>query len=175
MYSFKQAAELAEIHENTARTYRDRFIEFFSYTGAGRRRQYAENTPELLRFIGERVAQGLSQEQIQAALEAEFGVFITTVPPEDNNSTREQNNLTTTSQELNTITPTQLTELVRLAVAKELQSRDDQIAELKAELQESRQVIETLIRERDAQIMEQIREIMATKKESWWKRLFRTK
>lgn len=160
MYTFKQAAELAGLHENTARNYRDRFPEFFSWTGEGRRRRYAEGTVSLLQFIGEKVALNMTQEQIQAELEHEFGVLINTIPPEHNITTQEENN--------STITPIQLSELVRVAVAKELQSRDAQIAELKIELQESRRAIEALITERDARIVAQIRDLMEESKKPWW-------
>lgn len=160
MYTFKQAAELAGIHENTARTYRDRFPEFFTWTGEGRRRRYAESTVSLLKFIGEKVAQNLTQEQIQVELEREYGIFINTITQENNITAQEENN--------STITPVQFAELVRIAVAKELQSRDAQIIELKAELQESRKAIEALINERDKEILALIREAMAEKKKSWW-------
>jgi DNA-binding transcriptional MerR regulator len=195
MYTFKQAAELAGLHENTARTYRDRFQDFFSWTGEGRRRRYAENTVSILKSIGEKVAQNLTQEQIQTELELEYGIFIDTTSTKNTTTTQEENNHTTT--------PTQFMELMRVAVAKELQnrdaqitelkaelqesrkaietefirisvanelqSRDVQIAELKAELQESRKAIEALINERDSRIIEQIREIMNEKrKPSWW-------
>lgn len=165
MYTFKQAAELAGLHENTARTYRDRFPEFFSWTGEGRRRRYAEDTVSLLQFIGEKVALNMTQEQIQSELEQRYGVFVSTVTPENNITTQEENNSLST--------PTQFIELVRIAVAKELQSRDVQIAELRAELQKNQKTIEALISERDKELMAQIREIMNEKKEPWWKRFFR--
>lgn len=164
MYTFKQAAELAGLHENTARNYRDRFPEFFSWTGEGRRRRYDEGTVPILKFIGEKVAENLTQEQIQTELEREYGVFISTISPENNIAAQEENNYPTT--------PTQFHEIVRMAVAKELQSRDAQIAELRTELQESRKAIENLIAERDSYIVAQIREIMNEKKQPWWKRLF---
>lgn len=162
MYTFKQAADLAGIHENTARTYRDRFPEFFSWTGEGRRRRYSESTVSLLQFISEKVAQNLTQEQIYNELERKYGIFVSAIPPENDITTQEDHNFT--------ITPTQFTELVRMAVAKELQSRDEQIAELKSELQENRKALETLLNERDTQLVAQIREIMNEKKKPWWTR-----
>lgn len=74
MYTFKQAAELAGLHENTARTYRDKFLEFFSCTREGRRRRYPEEAVAILRLISEKVSQNLTQEQIKV----ELGYFCTT-------------------------------------------------------------------------------------------------
>ncbi|SDI57589.1 MerR family transcriptional regulator [Desulfosporosinus hippei] len=176
MYTFKQAAELAGLHENTARTYRDRFLEFFACTGEGRRRRYPEEAVAILKLISEKVSQNLTQEQIQVELERKYGLFINTKTPEHNNTTLEDNNNTTSQLEIIPTTRTQFLELVRSAVAQELQSRDDVIAELKAELEKSRKNFndlmdkqESLIQERDERIIAQIRELMVEKqKNPWW-------
>ena len=175
MYTFKQAAELAGLHENTARTYRDRFLEFFSYTGEGRRRRYPEEAVAILKLISEKVSQNLTQEQIQVELERKYGLFINTTTRKDNIATPEDNNNTETQLEIAPATRTQFLELVRIAVAQELQSRDVVIAELKAELKESINNFDVLIakqekrdQERDTWIVAQLRTVLDEKKKPWW-------
>jgi len=168
MYTFKQAAELAGLHENTARTYRDRFLEFFTCTGEGRRRRYPDEAVAILKLISEKVSQNLTQEQIQVELERKYGLFINTTTLEDNNNTG-------TQLEIAPETRTQFLELVRIAVAQELQSRDAVIAELKVELEESIKNFDALIakqekrdQERDTWIVEQLRDLMEKQKKPWW-------
>lgn len=174
MYTFKQAAELAGLHENTARTYRDRFLEFFVCTGEGRRRRYPEEAVAILKLISEKVSQNLTQEQVQIELEQKYGLFVNTKPREHNNITPEDNNNTETQLEIVPATRTQFLELVRIAVAQELQSRDTVIAELKAELEESIKNFDTLMakqekreQDRDAWIVAQLREL-TEHKNPWW-------
>jgi DNA-binding transcriptional MerR regulator len=174
MYTFKQAAELAGLHENTARTYRDRFLEFFACAGEGRRRRYPDEAVAILKLISEKVSQNLTQEQIQVELERKYGLFINTTTRKDNNTTPEHNNNTETQLEIAPSTRTQFLELVKIAVAQELQSRDAIIAELKAKLEENINNFDTLIakqekrdQERDAWIVAQLRELTEQKK-PWW-------
>lgn len=175
MYTFKQAAELAGLHENTARTYRDRFLEFFTCTGEGRRRRYPDEAVDILKLISEKVSQNLTQEQIQVELERKYGLFINTTTRKDNITTPEDNNNTGTQIEIAPETRTQFLELVRMAVAQELQSRDAVIAELKVELEESIKNFDTLMakqekrdQERDTWIVEQLRDLMEKQKKPWW-------
>ena len=175
MYTFKQAAELAGLHENTARTYRDRFLEFFTCTGEGRRRRYPDEAVAILKLISEKVSQNLTQEQIQVELERKYGLFINTTTRKDNITTLEDNNNTGTQLEIAPETRTQFLELVRIAVAQELQSRDAVIAELKVELEESIKNFDALIakqekrdQERDTWIVEQLRDLMEKQKKPWW-------
>jgi DNA-binding transcriptional MerR regulator len=174
MYTFKQTAELAGLHENTARTYRDRFLEFFVCTGEGRRRRYPEEAVAILKLISEKVSQNLTQEQIQVELERKYGLFINTTTREHNTTTPEDNNNTETQLEIVPATRTQFLELVRIAVAQELQGRDTVIAELKAELEESIKNFDTLMakqekreQDRDAWIVAQLREL-TEHKNPWW-------
>lgn len=175
MYTFKQAAELAGLHENTARTYRDRFLEFFTCTGEGRRRRYPDEAVAILKLISEKVSQNLTQEQIQVELERKYGLFINTITRKDNITTPEDNNNTETQLEMAPATRTQFLELVRIAVAQELQSRDVVIEELKTELKESIKNFDALItkqekreQERDTWIVELLRDLMEKQKKPWW-------
>ena len=175
MYTFKQVAELAGLHENTARTYRDRYLEFFSCIGEGRRRRYPEEAVAILKLISEKVSQNLTQEQIQVELERKYGLIINTTTREHNITTPEDNNNTETQLEIAPATRTQFLELVRIAVAQELQGRDAVIAELKAELKENTKKIDALMakqeeqsQDRDNRIVAQIRDLMEKQKKSWW-------
>lgn len=104
MYTFKQAAELAGLHENTARTYRDRFLEFFVCTGEGRRRRYPEEAVAILKLISEKVSQNLTQEQIQVELERKYGLFINTTTREHNTRRQQQHGNTARNSSSNTNT-----------------------------------------------------------------------
>jgi len=174
MYTFKQAADLAKLHENTARNYRDRFPDYFTWTGEGRRRRYSEETVPLLTFISKKVSKNMTQEQIQTELERKFGIFINTISPEDDNQTPEDNKNTTPQLEVAPTTQTQFLELVRIAVAQELQSRDAVIVELKSKLEESINNFDVLMakqekrdQDRDVWIVAQLREL-TEQKNPWW-------
>jgi len=173
-FTFKQAAELAELKESTARFYRDTFPGFFLAIGEGRKRQYHPSVVEVLQFISANYAQNLTQEQIQILLEQKYGVIVEVATQELNNATQELNNAVATQTQEHNITQTQLLEVMKTAFSEELEKRQSETA---AGFNIVVQKLDTMIQrqdeiliEKNEKIVELEAEIQRLKSLKWWQR-----
>jgi len=173
-FTFKQAAELAEVKESTARFYRDSFPGFFSAVGEGRKRQYHPSVVEVIKFISDSYNQKLTQEQIHQLLETKYGVSIEVATQEINNATQELHNALATQSQEHNITQTQLLETMKTAFAEEFEKRQN---EMTTGFNNVVQKLDAITQRQDEIIIEQTQKIVELEAENqrlrslkWWQR-----
>lgn len=158
-HTMVEMAKIIGIPESTARGYRDRFPSYFSTTGQGRGKRYTEKAMEALRIVAPMSRDGIPTEDIEAALEARFGVTIESQPQ------------IAVSQSL--IVADENSALVT-TFASEMTAMREQITALQAQLEARDARDEERDLERDLRLVEIMRlltEKNETKK-TWWKKFF---
>ena len=145
--TFKQVAEKAGVNQSTAAFQRDKFLQFFTFTGEGRHRKYAEESVEILSLISKMYAESKTYEDILETLEKRFGVQVTDIAVVAENTT----------------TQLDIIEGIRDMLKDELSQRDDAIGRLENKVDELSQGSQ----ERDRLLIENIRLLQENKKK-WW-------
>jgi DNA-binding transcriptional MerR regulator len=72
LYTITQMSKLLRIPESTIRFYRDKYSEYFHYTGKGKKKRYLPETLDVLRLICDQSGKSKNAEQIAEALQAQF-------------------------------------------------------------------------------------------------------
>ena len=155
MYTtLKRCAELADnLNISTARFYKDKYLQYFTTSGEGKKTRYDEtSTVELLLLITNSYKQNFDMDQIVELLDSKYGVIVTDLVPQT------EDNTTVTVQQ-------SMVEVIRTAVSEEVKQLSDQV--------------ETLIKDantrdaqsqsRDALLMENIRLLQEKANKKWWK------
>lgn len=169
--NLKEAAYKAGVHENTARFYRDKYEDYFPYTGEGRYRKYAPATIEILKTIKQCYDAGMEADAIRERLSRQYGIPVHTT----------EMAVKTPQEEMAFIVVERLKNTMQQAIEETLEKQSNihaqQIEEFKKEIHELKEQIaqqnhnnET----RDKELMQKIREIQQTQKENenkkpWWK------
>lgn len=159
--TLKEAAIKAGVHENTARFHRDKFEEYFIFTGEGRYRKYAPATIDLLRFIKSCYDAGMDAGTIRKQLGEKFGYPVIVNKTE---VTSPQENFTEA-----------VADRVSDVVKKLFEKQEQEIEKLRTELEKLQQQLTTIEnnnKSRDQEIMKQIRQIQEEAQKSkkpWWK------
>jgi len=76
LYSIAEMAKLLDMPESTVRYYRDRYTDFFPYTGTGRKKRYKQPAFEALRIIAELSKENKTAEEISDILITDFSKVI---------------------------------------------------------------------------------------------------
>lgn len=72
----KDIAEKTGIGESTIRFYINKFPEYIHFRMEGRRKKYAPEAPEIIKYISDRYAEQWTAEQIRMGLEKKYGRVI---------------------------------------------------------------------------------------------------
>jgi len=72
--TWKEVYTRANVLPSTATSQRERFVEFFSYSGKGRQRRYSEESVEVLSLISSMYSESKTFENIREELERRFFV-----------------------------------------------------------------------------------------------------
>ena len=153
--SFKDVYTQANINTpSLAQFNREKFIEFFRFTGSGRQRKYDIESVEVMSIISRMYAESATYEAIKEQLEIRFGIPITC-------DSKEHNALIKSS--------TNQQEMV------------EDIKELLEEISNLKNMVNKLtveVEDRDKILMENIRMIQSQQQINnipWWAKLFRNK
>ena len=168
--TWKEVFTRANVLPSTATSQRERFAEFFSYSGKGRQRRYSEESVEVLKLISSMYSDGKDFETIREELERSFFVPTSITTTNDDEST--------------TMQPSQLDLInsIREMVRTELSDKDEAILRLEEKLAENTRLVNTLISDAKARdentidrdrklteslrILQEARQQQASKK--WW-------
>lgn len=156
-HTMVEMAKIIGIPESTARGYRDRFPSYFSTTGQGRGKRYTEEAMEALQIVAPMSRQGIPIENIEAALEARFGVVVESQDSQSQIVVSQSQIVADENRALITAFMSELTAMREQVVALQAQlearddSRDRQLVVVMREIQEMRQDI----------------------KQPWWRKIFR--
>jgi len=151
--TLKQASDLAHMNISTCRFYKDKYIQYFTTSGEGKKTKFEENsTVEILLLIGKSYAEGLDQDQITEILDNRYGVNIVAdiVPVENNNK------IDATQHDVITA--------IKEAFHEEVKALEDKIDLLAVEARER----DTQSQSRDELIMTNIR-LLQEKRRPWWR------
>ena len=156
-HTMVEMAKIIGIPESTARGYRDRFPAYFSITGQGRGKRYTEEAMEALRIVAPMSRQGIPTEDIEAALEARFGVVVESQDSQSQVVVSQSRIVADENQALVAMFVSELTVMREqvMALQAQLEDRDDS---------------------RDRQLVAVMREIQEMRQEirqPWWQKIFR--
>jgi len=156
-HTMVEMAKIIGIPESTARGYRDRFPAYFSITGQGRGKRYTEEAMEALRIVAPMSRQGIPTEDIEAALEARFGVVVESQDSQSQVVVSQSRIVADENQALVAMFVSELTVMREqvMALQAQLEARDDS---------------------RDRQLVAVMREIQEMRQEirqPWWQKIFR--
>lgn len=179
--TLKQCAEKAGQPESTARFYRDRFIEFFSFTGESRHREYDESTVDVLQAIARLYNEGLNHKQVKEALDGLFGVPVTNTAVSQGSSSKTAGAQFDTESVIRDVFQEELARRDEIILRMERKldglmdiviERDEVITKLEQKVDEhARSAVD-----RDREVMETIREVQAEAQRErsmpWWRRIF---
>jgi len=163
-HTMVEMAKIIGIPESTARGYRDRFPAYFSITGQGRGKRYTEEAMEALRIVAPMSRQGIPTEDIEAALEARFGVVVESQDSQSQVVVSQSRIVASQSR----IVADENQALVAMFVS-ELTVMREQVMALQAQL-------EARDDSRDRQLVAVMREIQEMRQEirqPWWQKIFR--
>ena len=165
--TWKEVYTRANVLPSTATSQRERFVEFFSYSGKGRARRYGEESVEVLMLISSMYSDSKDFETIREELERSFFVptDITTTS-DDEPTTMQRNQL-------------ELEQLITQTVSKAQEPLLKQNEILRSEitaLHDSINAIEKRQVEREALhfdlVDERLKVLSAEVKKGFWARLF---
>jgi len=177
MYStLKRCSELAKQNISTSRFYKNKYLQYFKTSGEGKKTKFEESsTVELLRLIGESYTKGLDSDQITGLLDMQYGVTVTDIAQQDNNS------IGTTQHE-------DLVQSIRSVFVEEISKRDSLILDLQEELEGIKQALAEQaeraedsarrLEERDRDITQRLSDITTAQEQRnkekvpWYRRLF---
>ena len=152
--TLKQASDLAHMNISTCRFYKDKYIQYFTTSGEGKKTKFEEkSTVEILLLIGKSYAEGLDQDQITEILDNRYGVNIVAdiVPVENNNK------IDATQQDVITA--------IKEAFREEVKALEDKIDLLASDARER----DTQSQSRDAVLMDALRAIREKNEKKWWR------
>lgn len=165
--TWKEVYTRANILPSTATSQRERFVEFFSYSGKGRQRRYNDESVEVLTLIASMYSDSKDFETIREELERRF--FVPT------------SITTTTNDEPTTIQPSllELEQIITQAVSKAQQPLIEQNEAMRKEiaaLHNDMNTIEKRQVERETVhydlVDERLKELSLEAKKGFWAKLF---
>ena len=169
--TWKQVCDAAKLNESTGRFYKEKFKQYFSHSGVGRHKKYSKESIAQLLLIAELYGKGLDASQVMCALEAQYGIPI---------SSQDESSSTYAVQQ------EEFVAAIRQVFQEELAKRDELIIELQKELTSVKDTVVSMEQkaeeftrtatDRDREVMEEIRKVQAVQQQqnsrAWWKRLF---
>jgi len=169
--TWKQVCDAAKLNESTGRFYKEKFKQYFSHSGVGRHKKYSQESIAQLLLIAELYGKGLDASQVMCALEAQYGIPI---------SSQDESSSTYAVQQ------EEFVAAIRQVFQEELAKRDELIIELQKELTSVKDTVVSMEQkaeeftrtatDRDREVMEEIRKVQAVQQQqnsrAWWKRLF---
>ena len=169
-YTWRDVYLKAKVNPSTSTFQRDKFIEFFPFSGSGRTRKYGDESVVVLSIISKMYSENKTSEEIRETLDNRFGI------PMTSDLTINNDNSTTTQQ-------VDFLGSIRDIFTEELNKRDATILHLQKELtdiKESLQLLHEKARNRaisddsrDIEVMSMMRSLMDEKERiqqqrKWW-------
>ena|GEM_PF-3105237 len=165
--TWKEVYTRANVLPSTATSQRERFVEFFSYSGKGRQRRYNDESVEVLTLIASMYSDSKDFETIKEELERRFFVPTSITTTINDEPTTMQPNLL------------ELEQLITQAVSKAQEPLIEQNEVMRKEitaLYESLEAIERRQVERETLhfdlVDERLKELSETPKKGFWARIF---
>lgn len=188
LLTIAQIAKELGIPESTARYYRDKFIEYIPYVGEGRSKRYRPETVEVLRFIAEGFNRNLTAMEIEEGLsrmvarnvEVEEHTATTTAAAQQQYKSQAMTMQFEVGEKFQIIM-NQFTNAMEVIAdqKQEIAELRKIIIELQEKQKEQERNIENKFSERDIELIKYIqgieetkKEIVGTRKESWWRRMW---
>jgi len=155
MYTtLKRCAELADnLNISTARFYKDKYLQYFTTSGEGKKTRYDEtSTVELLLLITNSYKQNFDMDQIVELLDSKYGVIVTDLVPQT------EDNTTVTARQ-------SMVEAIRTVVSEEVKQLSDQVETLINDANTR----DVQSQSRDEMLLTTMR-MMIEKRKPWWKK-----
>jgi len=159
-------AKQANVSQSTARFYRDKYNEYFSYVGEGRARRYLVESIEAMEIIIDGYKQKQPSPMIENRLQERFGIL----EQKTTNSKQQTTAIT------NTANMAELEQAMRRTISSAVASS------IQAEIQPLKYHMQMLNEKLDKQnealnnhynlVDERLRALREVRRESWWQRLF---
>ena len=183
--TWKQVCDAAKINESTGRFYKEKFKQYFSHSGVGRHKKYSQESIAQLLLIAELYGKGLDASQVMCALEAQYGIPISSQDKSSSTYAVQQSALLDNSSTY-AVQQEEFVAAIRQVFQEELAKRDELIIELQKELTSVKDIVVSMEQkaeefartatDSDREVMEEIRKVQAVQQQqnsrAWWKRLF---